>query len=51
VADRVAVMHEGKIAQIGTAAELSRGAANPFLESFLGESRGAASSPKRVNYH
>jgi len=50
VADRVAVMHEGKIAQIGTAAELSRSAANPFLESFLGESRGAA-SPKRVNYH
>ena len=50
VADRVAVMHEGKIAQIGTAAELGRGAGNPFLESFLGESRGTA-SPKRVHYH
>ena len=50
VADRVAVMHEARIAQIGTAAELSRSAANPFLESFLGDSRGAT-SPKRVNYH
>ena len=49
VADRVAVMHEARIAQIGTAAELGRGAGNPFLESFLGESR--ATSPKRVNYH
>ena len=39
VADRVAVMHEGRIAQIGTAAELGRGAGNPFLESFLGERR------------
>jgi sulfate transport system ATP-binding protein len=38
VADRVAVMHEGRIAQIGTAAELARSSANPFLESFLAES-------------
>ena len=51
VADRVAVMHEGRIAQIGTAAELGRGAGNPFLESFLGESRGTTSPPNRVNYH
>src|SRR5690242_5010627 len=48
VADRVAVMHEARIAQIGTAAELGRGAGNPFLESFLA---GTGSSPKRVNYH
>ena len=48
VADRVAVMHEGKIAQVGTAAELSRSAANPFLESFLG---GAESAAKSINYH
>jgi len=49
VADRVAVMHEGKIAQIGTAAELRRGSGNPFLESFL-----AGSARKRqgdINYH
>jgi sulfate transport system ATP-binding protein len=38
VADRVAVMHEARIAQIGTAAELLRETANPFLESFLAES-------------
>jgi sulfate transport system ATP-binding protein len=47
VADRVAVMHEGRIAQIGTAAELGRGAGNPFLESFLG----VAKKPERINYH
>ena len=49
VADRVAVMHEGRIAQIGTAAELGREAGNPFLESFLGDS--ARKSGARVNYH
>jgi sulfate transport system ATP-binding protein len=49
VADRVAVMHEGKIAQIGTAEELGRGAGNPFLESFLAGS--ARERQGDINYH
>ncbi len=48
VADRVAVMHEGRIAQMGTAAELGKGAGNPFLESFLG---GETRKSERINYH
>ena len=48
VADRVAVRHEGRIALMGTAAELGRGAGNPFLESFLG---GGKNSENRINYH
>jgi sulfate transport system ATP-binding protein len=36
VADRVAVMHDGRIAQMGTAAELGREASTPFLDVFLG---------------
>jgi sulfate transport system ATP-binding protein len=53
VADRVAVMHEGRIAQMGTAAELGRGAGNPFLESFLGnaESSGSESTITEKNCH
>jgi sulfate transport system ATP-binding protein len=51
VADRVAVMHEGRIAQIGTAAELSRSSANPFLESFLAESERKSGAAKKINYH
>jgi sulfate/thiosulfate transport system ATP-binding protein len=51
VADRVAVMHEARIAQIGTAAELELGAANPFLESFLAESTRKSAVVKKVNYH
>ena len=51
VADRVAVMHEGRIAQIGTAAELARGSANPFLESFLSESTRKSGEGKKINYH
>jgi sulfate transport system ATP-binding protein len=35
VADRVAVMHEGRIAQIGTASELALEPATPFLGAFL----------------
>jgi sulfate transport system ATP-binding protein len=35
VADRVAVLHEGRVAQIGTAHELSREPATPFLGAFL----------------
>ena len=35
VADRVAVMHEGRIAQIGTAKELAHEPATPFLGAFL----------------
>jgi sulfate/thiosulfate transport system ATP-binding protein len=35
VADRVAVMHEGRIAQIGTAKELAREPGTPFLGAFL----------------
>ena len=51
VADRVAVMHEGRIAQIGTAAELSLGSANPFLESFLAESTRKSGGTTKINYH
>jgi len=50
VADRVAVMHEARIAQFGTAAELSRGSANPFLESFLADSTRKSGAAK-INYH
>ncbi|HKH92907.1 MAG TPA: hypothetical protein VKA54_13955, partial [Gemmatimonadaceae bacterium] len=35
VADRVAVMHEGRIAQIGTARELAHEPSTPFLGAFL----------------
>jgi sulfate/thiosulfate transport system ATP-binding protein len=35
VADRVAVMHEGRIAQIGTAKELAHEPSTPFLGAFL----------------
>ena len=51
VADRVAVMHEGRIAQIGTASELAKNLANPFLESFLAENTRKSGSGKPVNYH
>ena len=51
VADRVAVMHEGRIAQIATAAELSRDSANPFLESFLAESTRKSTGVKKINFH
>jgi sulfate transport system ATP-binding protein len=51
VADRVAVMHEGRIAQIGTAAELARGSANQFLESFLEDSTRRAGVSAKINYH
>ena len=50
VADRVAVMHEARIAQVGTAAELLRETANPFLESFLAESTRKSEAVK-ANYH
>ena len=50
VADRVAVMHEARIAQIGTAAELALSSANPFLESFLAESE-RKSGRTKINYH
>ena len=51
VADRVAVMHEARIAQIGTAAELARSSANPFLESFLAESTRTTGGSKKINFH
>ena len=51
VADRVAVMHEGRIAQIGTAAELMRETANPFLGAFLAEPIRASGSAAKVDYH
>jgi sulfate/thiosulfate transport system ATP-binding protein len=51
VADRVAVMHEARIAQIGTAAELARSSANPFLESFLAESTRKSGGSKKINFH
>ena len=51
VADRVAVMHEGRIAQIGTAADLLRETANPFLGAFLADSPRPSASAKRIDYH
>ena len=51
VADRVAVMHEGRIAQFGTAAELSRSSANPFLESFLESAVRGSEPAKKINFH
>jgi sulfate transport system ATP-binding protein len=51
VADRVAVMHDGHIAQVGTAAELTHGSANPFLESFLAESTRKSEKARKINYH
>jgi len=51
VADRVAVMHEGQISQIGTAAELSRNSANPFLESFLSDSTRKSTATRKINFH
>ena len=51
VAERVAVMHEARIAQVGTAAELARGSVNPFLESFLAESARKSGLGKKLNYH
>jgi sulfate/thiosulfate transport system ATP-binding protein len=47
VADRVAVMHEGRIAQIGTAKELAREPGSPFLGAFLESSpRKPGSGPR-----
>jgi sulfate transport system ATP-binding protein len=51
VADRVAVMHDARIAQIGTAAELALGSANPFLESFLAEKTRRSAGVKKINFH
>jgi sulfate transport system ATP-binding protein len=51
VADRVAVMHEGRIAQIGTAAELTLEAATPFLGAFLADPPRARGSAARGDYH
>ena len=51
VADRVAVMHEGRIAQIGTAAELMREPANPFLERFWRGDAEERGRRRRFNYH
>ena len=51
VADRVAVMHEGRIAQVGTAAELMLETANPFLGAFLAEPTRASGGVSKVDYH
>ena len=51
VADRVAVMHEGRIAQIGTAAELMLETANPFLGAFLGEPTRGSGGAAKLDYH
>jgi sulfate transport system ATP-binding protein len=51
VADRVAVMHEGRIAQIGTAAELAREPANPFLGAFLEAGDRKSAGVKKIHYH
>ena len=51
VADRVAVMHEARIAQIGTAAELAREPANPFLGAFLEAGDRKSAGVKKIHYH
>jgi sulfate transport system ATP-binding protein len=51
VADRVAVMHEGRIAQIGTAAELAREQQNPFLGAFLEAGERKSGGVKKIHYH
>ena len=51
VADRVAVMHEARIAQIGTAAELLRGTASPFLGAFLADSPQRSASTRKIDFH
>jgi sulfate transport system ATP-binding protein len=51
VADRVAVMHEGRIAQIGTAAELMLESASPFLGAFLGEPARGSGGTAKLDYH
>jgi sulfate transport system ATP-binding protein len=51
VADRVAVMHEGRIAQIGTAAELLLETANPFLGAFLSEPTRKGDGAAKLDYH
>ena len=51
VADRVAVMHEARIAQIGTAAELLRETASPFLGAFLADSPRTTAGAKKIDYH
>jgi sulfate transport system ATP-binding protein len=51
VADRVAVMHEGRIAQIGTAAELMLETANPFLGAFLAEPTRGSGGAAKLDYH
>ena len=37
IADRLAVMNQGEVVQLGTAEELYRSPANPFVASFLGQ--------------
>src|SRR5204863_936848 len=51
VADRVAVMHEGRIAQIGTAADLLRETANPFLGVFLVDCLRPCASAQPLDYN
>jgi putative spermidine/putrescine transport system ATP-binding protein len=38
LSDRIALMHEGRIVQLGTAADLYERPANPFVARFIGES-------------
>jgi putative spermidine/putrescine transport system ATP-binding protein len=38
LSDRIALMHRGKIVQLGTATDLYERPANPFIASFIGES-------------
>jgi sulfate transport system ATP-binding protein len=51
VADRVAVMHEARIAQVGTAAELGRSAATGFLGAFLDRGTRSAERVSRLELH
>ena len=39
VADQVVVMHDGKIEQIGTPAEIAERPATPFVREFIGAGR------------
>lgn len=48
LADRIAVMHDGRILQIGTPAEVMRAPANEFVAAFVGTETIVSGSVKRI---
>ncbi|MCD6377684.1 MAG: ABC transporter ATP-binding protein, partial [Planctomycetes bacterium] len=48
IADRIAIMHEGKIVQVGTAMELYQRPANRFVAKFLGEANFIDATVKNI---